>query len=220
MILAIETSSNICSVALSDTAREGADQRIFSRTHPGPNKHSESLAAFTREIFDEAQIQVSDLQGILVSAGPGSFTGLRIGMSFAKGLALPNRTAMAAIPSMEALMWSFLSEKTGDWADMICVFRSHKDQVFSSELSDFPGKGLNLTYGKIEELAENHPAARGFFTNDPELSVPDMSVQRRELSAEMLIRAFDGNSALELTEDHDKIQVLYGLEYKAKKWLK
>ena len=81
MILGIDTTAKTCSVALVSQATLGV------RTiHDGPT-HSQTLLPFVKDLLEEASVSPEDLDVIAVSAGPGSFTGLRIGISAAKGLA-------------------------------------------------------------------------------------------------------------------------------------
>jgi tRNA threonylcarbamoyladenosine biosynthesis protein TsaB len=81
LILCIETATRICSVAL------GRNGKIISlRESSGEYSHSKQITLFVREVTQEAGIVLRDLDAVAVSKGPGSFTGLRIGVSTAKGL--------------------------------------------------------------------------------------------------------------------------------------
>jgi tRNA threonylcarbamoyladenosine biosynthesis protein TsaB len=82
MIICLETSTLICSVALCDA------NGVVALRESGENKsHASQLTVFIEELLAEAGLRVSDLDAVAVSKGPGSFTGLRIGVSTAKGLA-------------------------------------------------------------------------------------------------------------------------------------
>lgn len=81
MILAIETATNICSVALGNRSRN-----IFEKRYEERGSHSEQLFLFIESLMEEHQFDISDLEALLFSEGPGSYTGLRIGASGAKGL--------------------------------------------------------------------------------------------------------------------------------------
>ena len=81
-LLHIETATKVCSVAISDNGvvlslKEASEDAYI---------HSESLTLFIEAVLVEAGITLNDLSAISVSAGPGSYTGLRIGLSTAKGL--------------------------------------------------------------------------------------------------------------------------------------
>jgi tRNA threonylcarbamoyladenosine biosynthesis protein TsaB len=82
MILCIETATNICSAALCSSAgvvavKESADQKL----------HASMLTVYIDELLNDAGISATDLKAVAVSKGPGSYTGLRIGVSVAKGIA-------------------------------------------------------------------------------------------------------------------------------------
>ena len=79
--LGIETSTAVCSVALSCDARVVVEYTLELGSH-----HSERLQPMVEMALQEARLSVGDLDGVAVAAGPGSFTGLRIGMGLAKGL--------------------------------------------------------------------------------------------------------------------------------------
>ena len=79
--LGIETSTAVCSVALACDARVIVEYTLELGSH-----HSERLQPMVEMALQEARLSVGDLDGVAVAAGPGSFTGLRIGMGLAKGL--------------------------------------------------------------------------------------------------------------------------------------
>ena len=82
MILCLETATTVCSVALVD--REGT---ISLRQSSAPKSHATMLTMFASEVLEEAGVKARDLEAVAVSKGPGSYTGLRIGVSAAKGIA-------------------------------------------------------------------------------------------------------------------------------------
>jgi tRNA threonylcarbamoyladenosine biosynthesis protein TsaB len=67
--------------------------------------HSRCLADVTARALNDARLSIDDIDGIAVSLGPGSFTGLRVGLSFAKGIAFSNRCRLVGISTLEALAW-------------------------------------------------------------------------------------------------------------------
>lgn len=80
-IILIETSTALCSVAI------GQDGKVIcSRETAEPRAHASRTAAFIKEMLDECGLQVQDCDAVCVSSGPGSYTGLRVGSSTAKGL--------------------------------------------------------------------------------------------------------------------------------------
>lgn len=80
-IILIETSASLCSVALAEEGRV-----ITYRESSDGRQHAALTAPFVKEVLDEAGLKVADCAAVAVSAGPGSYTGLRVGSSTAKGL--------------------------------------------------------------------------------------------------------------------------------------
>jgi tRNA threonylcarbamoyladenosine biosynthesis protein TsaB len=98
-ILNIETTSKNCSVAL---AKEGVILTLREKAELGFS-HAEKLHVFISEVLQEGGLELSDLNAVAVSQGPGSYTGLRIGVSAAKGFCLALDIPLIAIDTMEVL---------------------------------------------------------------------------------------------------------------------
>ena len=97
-ILSIETSTNICSVAMSNDG-----ECIFNQeNHQGPN-HNEILGTFIDEALTFIDTRNIKLDAVAVSSGPGSYTGLRIGTSMAKGICYGRDAKLIAVPTLELL---------------------------------------------------------------------------------------------------------------------
>lgn len=97
-ILNIETSTDVCSVAISDSG-----QVIFSQEdHTGPN-HAVKLGVFVDEALDFLDSHGLPLEAVAVSCGPGSYTGLRIGVSMAKGICYGRGVKLIAVPTLELM---------------------------------------------------------------------------------------------------------------------
>lgn len=103
IVLGLETSSGICSVGLAD----GHDLRS-SKTLAESTIHSEKLLSLVQSLLSENQLALSHVDAIAVSSGPGSFTGLRIGFSAAKGLCFSAAKPLVVVPTFEALAHSAL----------------------------------------------------------------------------------------------------------------
>jgi tRNA threonylcarbamoyladenosine biosynthesis protein TsaB len=97
-ILVIDTCLAACQVALFDGPR-----LIFGLSEPMERGHQERLAPMTADVMAGAGLAFADVGRIAVTAGPGSFTGLRVGLAFAKGLRLATGAPLAAIGTLEAL---------------------------------------------------------------------------------------------------------------------
>lgn len=100
-ILNIETATKSCSVCL---AKDGSILSLIETD--GEYSHSENIAVFTQKVLADAGITVNELNAIAVSEGPGSYTGLRIGTSFAKGLCFSLSAPLIATSTLKALAFS------------------------------------------------------------------------------------------------------------------
>ncbi|MCF8304436.1 MAG: tRNA (adenosine(37)-N6)-threonylcarbamoyltransferase complex dimerization subunit type 1 TsaB [Bacteroidales bacterium] len=98
LILNIETATLMCSVAL---AQDG--EVIATRDFDGKNSHSSFITLFIDQVLEEAGKRYTDLEAIAVSEGPGSYTGLRIGVSSAKGLCYALELPLIAVGTLQAL---------------------------------------------------------------------------------------------------------------------
>jgi len=108
LILCIESSSKNCSIALADKGKvlESVD------FNDGNFSHAEKLHVFIEEVCKKADKTMKDLDAIAVSKGPGSYTGLRIGVSTAKGLAYGLNIPILSVESLEVLTRTFCLENT------------------------------------------------------------------------------------------------------------
>ena len=98
LLLAIDTCLAASSVAILDGAAVRA-----ARSEPMTRGHQERIAVLAREVAAEAGVKFADLSRIAVTVGPGSFTGLRVGLSFAKGLATALSIPCVGVNTLEAL---------------------------------------------------------------------------------------------------------------------
>ena len=98
MILCLETATPVCSVALNDGCCT-----IALRETERQNAHSEKITNFIREVMEVAKIDYKQLDAVAVSQGPGSYTGLRIGVSTAKGICYAADLPLMAIDTLEAM---------------------------------------------------------------------------------------------------------------------
>lgn len=105
LILNIDTSTSVCSVAL---ARNG--KVIATKENNEGLNHSVLLGSYVDEILQENSLKVQNLDAIAISMGPGSYTGLRIGVSLAKGLCFGGGKPLIAIPTLQALALSVSSQ--------------------------------------------------------------------------------------------------------------
>jgi tRNA threonylcarbamoyladenosine biosynthesis protein TsaB len=103
IILGIETATSICSVAL---VRDG--KLLAIRESEGLKEHSAALTGYISDVFTEAGYTYRQMDAVAVSMGPGSYTGLRIGVSSAKGLCYALDKPFIAIDTLKSLAWQAL----------------------------------------------------------------------------------------------------------------
>lgn len=99
IILNIETATTNCSVSLS----KDGETLVLKEDNSAGYSHAETLHVFIKTVFEEAKINASDIDAIAVSKGPGSYTGLRIGVSSAKGLCYALDKPLISVSTLESL---------------------------------------------------------------------------------------------------------------------
>ena len=100
-ILNIDTSTTVCSVALS-----AGGECLSMRKDESGNSHSRVIGVFTQQLLQEADSKGWKVAAVALSQGPGSYTGLRIGTSFAKGLCYGMDIPLIAIPTLKIMAWA------------------------------------------------------------------------------------------------------------------
>ncbi|MFA6335694.1 MAG: tRNA (adenosine(37)-N6)-threonylcarbamoyltransferase complex dimerization subunit type 1 TsaB [Bacteroidales bacterium] len=116
LLLLIETSTEICSVALS----RGEDI-VSYRVVDEPKSHARIIALLVEEVLKEGGLSVDDCNAVVVSEGPGSYTGLRVGVSIAKGICYGAGKPLIAVSSLELLARLAISNGKGISADTLFV---------------------------------------------------------------------------------------------------
>lgn len=104
-LLLIESSNEICSVALSQE-KSIIQEKYINK----PNSHSVYLAPFVNEVLNNATMSTNELDGVVISDGPGSYTGLRIGSSLAKGICLGAGIPLMAVSTLKGLAKKALND--------------------------------------------------------------------------------------------------------------
>lgn len=125
LILNIETATEVCSVAL------GRDGKLLSlRESKSGFTHSENVTVFIDEVIKEAGVSLNALDAIAVSKGPGSYTGLRIGVSTAKGLCFALEKPLIAVPTLKSLTASAIN----NISNLSRTFRTQISMLFCPTL--------------------------------------------------------------------------------------
>jgi tRNA threonylcarbamoyladenosine biosynthesis protein TsaB len=114
-ILALDTSTEYLSLALS------LDGQIYVRDLHAGQTHSQRILPLVRELLTEARVEMADLDGIAFGAGPGSFTGLRIGCGVAQGLAFGANLPVVGVSTLRALAQSEAIKQGGAQKVIACL---------------------------------------------------------------------------------------------------
>ncbi len=155
LILNIETSTTNCSVSLS---KEG-ETLVLKEDYNNKYSHAELLHNYIDEVIIEAKITLSNLDAIAISKGPGSYTGLRIGVSAAKGLCVALDKPLISTPTLEALAHQVNSDE-GVIVSMLdarrmevysAVFNANHQQIRETQAQILDGNSFKkyLEEGKV-----------------------------------------------------------------------
>jgi len=113
MLLAVDTATHTASLALYDETR---GRVLGEESWVSVNNHTVELMPRLVRLFDQQRIAPEDLTGLVVSLGPGSFTGLRIGLSVLKGLALARKLPLVGIPTLDVVAQPHIAQSLPIWA--------------------------------------------------------------------------------------------------------
>jgi tRNA threonylcarbamoyladenosine biosynthesis protein TsaB len=126
MILAIETATDVCGVALIHREKVVGHRSVAEK-----NVHAEKLLPMVEEVLRDASLSVKNVDAVAVSIGPGSFTGLRIGLSTAKGLAIALRIPIVAVSTLDALAYELYRSDEKGTAVIACpLIDAKRDEAF------------------------------------------------------------------------------------------
>ena len=185
MILCLETATPVCSVALNESCCT-----IALRETEGQNAHSEKITNFIREVMEVAKIDYSQLDAVAVSKGPGSYTGLRIGVSTAKGICYAADLPLMAIDTLEAMAYG-MKVKLGSQIEehdlLIPMIDARRMEVYAAIFDANLNKiddtsALVIDENSFEDLRKGHhlwlfgdgaPKLKKVFENQNNISIID-----------------------------------------------
>jgi tRNA threonylcarbamoyladenosine biosynthesis protein TsaB len=124
-VLAIDTALEACAAAVLDTDRKGA---LTSRSLPMMRGHAEALMPLIAAVMSAANTEFFDLDRIAVTVGPGSFTGLRVGVAAARGIALAAGKPAVGLTTLAALAAPFFD--ADETKALLAVIDARHDQVY------------------------------------------------------------------------------------------
>ncbi len=128
LILNIETSTRVCSVALG---RNGKCIGV-KEEHSERYSHAEKLTTYIDELLKSCDVAYKDLDAVAVSQGPGSYTGLRIGVSSAKGLSYALEIPLIAIETLKSLANLVAEGNSGSSQTIIPLLDARRMEVFAA----------------------------------------------------------------------------------------
>jgi tRNA threonylcarbamoyladenosine biosynthesis protein TsaB len=145
MILQIETATTVCSVALAENGQvlafKEADQR---------NIHAEKITLFIDEVLKSVSKTYADIDAIAVSSGPGSYTGLRIGVSAAKGLSFALDKPLIAVETLQAMANGYAEINDIDSGTLLCpMVDARRMEVFTAVFDEYGDRVIEATSAKI-----------------------------------------------------------------------
>ena len=185
MILCLETATSVCSVTLNS-----ACCTLAMRETEGQNAHSEKITNFIHEVMEEAKINYPQLDAVAVSQGPGSYTGLRIGVSTAKGICYAADLPLMSIDTLEAMAYGMkdkLGSQIGPDDLLIPMIDARRMEVYAS-IFDANLNRINDTAALVidensfEDLRKDHrlwlfgdgaPKLSKLFENQPNINIID-----------------------------------------------
>jgi tRNA threonylcarbamoyladenosine biosynthesis protein TsaB len=196
MLLAVDTATHTASLALYE---EGKGRVLGEESWVSVNNHTVELMPRLVRLFDQQQIGPEALTGLVVSLGPGSFTGLRIGLSVLKGLALARKLPIVGIPTLDVVAQPHLTQSLPIWALLqagrgrICAghYVNHKGRW--RRRGDFQLTTLEELCGQVTEPVlfcgelDYHDAEQiqGTFAFKVSVATPAASLRRAAFLAEL-----------------------------------
>ena len=173
LILNIETSTKNCSVALFSGSNLISEKSLLSEKH----SHSETLTLFVEDVIKKSNYTLVDLDAISISKGPGSYTGLRIGVSTAKGLSYSLNRPLISVSTLQSMAF-YMSQKQSNYdTDIfaplineitICLISSQV--IFSSLLIDKKSSPKNTPVTPLidKRFLTNSLSVSSFFVTSKE----------------------------------------------------
>ena len=162
IVLSMDSSSLVTTVALL------RDEHVLGEfTINFKREHSVILMEKVEELLKDCEVDINDVDGFVVSKGPGSFTGLRIGMATVKGLSMGSNKPYVSISSLDALAYSLIN-----FDGLICpIMDALRDSVFTCIYKNVDGKltkVIDYSALSLEELATeiNSKGEKVIFTGD------------------------------------------------------
>jgi tRNA threonylcarbamoyladenosine biosynthesis protein TsaB len=151
--LAYETSGNTCGVSLHDNNELIAEYSLYVK-----NIHDAALAELTNQLLRSVGQSANDIDFVSISAGPGSFTGLRIGYSFVKGFLFHTNIQLVSVPSLHSVAHAAIEfAQYCDADSLLTIVHSHKDLFYVqhfNKTAQYVGNIEIMNYESIMNIPE------------------------------------------------------------------
>lgn len=183
-VLAIDTALEACSVALLDTAQP---DRAVHESLPMTRGHAEALMPMIARVFERAGLDANQIDRIAVTVGPGSFTGLRVGIAAARGIALASGKPAIGLTTLAAYAAPLIA--ANDAVPVVTAIDARHDHVY---LQVFGAGGLTLVKPAVLHIDD---AARASLGGPPRLI---------GTGAEMLARAWPAGARSPVLVDNKR----------------
>ena len=151
-ILSIDTATEICSVAL------GIDGALYDKMEAAEDRsHAKLLTVLIQDLLQKNQMDVSELDAIAVSEGPGSYTGLRIGVSVAKGICYAGKFPLIGVSTLQTIVSGYLQSNTAEPDTVLLpMLDARRMEVYYAEYDSalneiIPATPLVIESGAFEE---------------------------------------------------------------------
>lgn len=161
-ILAIETATAVCGTAVVENG-----QGIAGRSVEALHVHSEKIISLIDDVLSASRLHINEIDGIAVSIGPGSFTGLRIGLSTAKGLAYAAGKPVVPIATLESLAWNVVRNVNIEHGSLVFpMIDARRNEVYAAGYRYEDKKLVEvlparvLSTGELYEVLEGETRAR------------------------------------------------------------
>jgi tRNA threonylcarbamoyl adenosine modification protein YeaZ len=220
-LLTLETATNLCAVCITEDGRITGNFSVIAR-----RRHAELLPVLTKQLINTTETLLSSLDAVAVDIGPGSFTGLRIGLSFAKGLCLGLNLPLIPVPSLESLVVNF----PGGKKDVLWgILFSHREFIYVQKFLRSQDQWQPASIPRlmeIKEFAQNIKLEDMLVGNVSQLkdmiltlkSIDPAQFFFRDLDVVHVAQLAHKNSESWLLKDFSRLEPDYYIEFKAKLW--
>ena len=157
ILLALDTSANFCSAALYDC---GQSKILSQKSEDIGRGHAERLMGLLAEVLETANLEYKDVDRIAAVCGPGSFTGIRVGLATARGLALGLNIPVIGINALEAIAFQHNNSRNIASTPIVITLDAKRGEVFAQM---FSSSGVHLTTAQavaidqISDFMPDHP---------------------------------------------------------------